>query len=183
MRLIANTAALNALKLSSKFNVLSAYEDLEMGKQAKKTFEYLAKHLGADAELNHQMWKFDVLTVPRLREMASQDAANASIIIVASRTGHLPAEVKWWLEIALEGDSKCVALVALVNTPAEFDSARGYLAELARENGLDFFAQPELQPDFGSNLSVDRLHQAEKTFLMLPDPRQVSGYMHFGLNE
>src|SRR5262245_36325675 len=115
--------------LSSKFNVLSAYEDFEMGKQATKTFEYLARHLGDEAQLKHLMWKFDVLTIPKLREIAVKDATDASILIVSSRNGTLPAEVKWWLEQSLSGDSKAVALVALVDAPPEFDTVRAYLAE------------------------------------------------------
>ena len=171
------------VEFSSKFDVLSAYEDFEMGKQAEKTFEYLVRHLGSETEVNHQMWRFDVLAVPKLREIAIADGSNASIIVIASRNGNLPSEVKWWLEQVIESDSKAAALVALVGAPAKFDTVRVYLAELAYENGLDYFSQPEIPTGFSGNLSTDRIHKAEKSFLKPPDTRQTSGYLHWGLNE
>ena len=171
------------MKFSLKFNVLSAYEDFEMGRQAEKTFEHLVRHFGSEGEASHQMWRFDVLAVPKLREIAIADGSNASIIVIASRNGNLPSEVKWWLEQVIESDSDAAALVALVGAPAEFDTARVYLAELAHENGLDFFSHPEISTSFSRNLSTGQIHKAEKSFFKLPDTRQTSGYMHWGLNE
>lgn len=172
------------LKDRSKFSVLIAYENFDTGKHARKTFEYIAKQLGGEFEINEQMWRFDVLSIPKVREIAIADAAKADIIIISSHGGNLPVEVKWWLEQTLEtNDCKVVALIALIDSQSEVDSTRAYLAELARENGLDFFAQPEMHEIPQGDLSVDRVHQAETTYFVLPESRQTPGYLHWGLNE
>ena len=48
---------------SPVFNVVIAYEDFETGKQAKKTYDFLAQNLGSDCHFTNQMWKFDVLGI------------------------------------------------------------------------------------------------------------------------
>src|SRR5262245_57788797 len=77
------------------FNVVIAYEDFETGKNAKKTYDFLVEHLGHECEFSNQMWKFDVLALPKLKEMAARDAADADIIIISAHgTSELPPEVK-----------------------------------------------------------------------------------------
>ena len=81
------------------FNVVIAYEDFETGKNAKKTYDFLVEHLGHECEFNNQMWKFDVLALPKLKEIAARDAAEADIIIIAAHgTCELPSEVKSWID-------------------------------------------------------------------------------------
>src|SRR5579862_6505421 len=83
---------------SNALNVVIAYEDLETGKRAMKTYDYLVEHLGDQCLFTNQMWKFDVLAVPKLRDIAAKDAVAADIIIVAAHEGNeLPAEVKAWI--------------------------------------------------------------------------------------
>ena len=71
------------LEANPMFNVVIAYEDFETGKRAKKTYDFLVENLGHDARFSNQMWKFDVLTIPKLREMAAKDATAADIIIIS----------------------------------------------------------------------------------------------------
>src|ERR1700730_16057878 len=79
------------------FNVVIAYEDFATGKQAKKTYDLLTENLGHDCQFNNQMWKFDVLGIPKLREMAAKDAVTADVIIISCRGGgHLPNPIKNW---------------------------------------------------------------------------------------
>src|SRR3954467_9795368 len=81
-------------------NVVIAYEDLETGKRAMKTYEYMVQQLGDQCLFANQMWKFDVLAVPKLKEIAAKDAAAAEIIIVSAHEGNeLPAQVKGWIEL------------------------------------------------------------------------------------
>ena len=49
--------------LNSALNVVIAYEDLETGKRAMKTYEYMVQQLGEQCLFANQMWKFDVLAV------------------------------------------------------------------------------------------------------------------------
>src|SRR5437867_8328337 len=66
-------------------NIVIAYEDFETGKQAKKTCDFLAQNLSDHCQVSNQMWKFDVLGIPKLREMAATDAAQADVVIKIGR--------------------------------------------------------------------------------------------------
>ena len=55
-----------------EFSVVIVYEDFETGKDAKRTFDFLGEHLKDECHFTNQMWKFDVLNIPKLREMAAK---------------------------------------------------------------------------------------------------------------
>ena len=137
----------NDLDLSPCFDVVIAYEDFETGKHAKRTYDFLTEHLHHECTFTNQMWKFDVLAMPNLRQMAAQDAAQADIIIISCHGATaLPAEVKAWIELWINEDSHPVALVALfdenlTDTP-ETQTMRSYLEQVAQRGMMEFFAQP-----------------------------------------
>ncbi len=123
------------------FNVVIAYENFETGKQAKRTYDFLTLNLGRDYRLTNQMWKFDVLSIPKLREIAANDAAAADIVIIACRGDDLPEQVKAWLESWLERAQNVLALVGLfASQDARSRNTCSYLAELARLHHLQFFS-------------------------------------------
>ena len=133
------------------FNVLIAYEDFEAGKHARKTYDFLAGNLGRGCQFTNQMWKFDVLNIPKLRDMAARDAVLADIVIISSHGGEeLPGPVRAWMESWLAQKGNPVALVALFDCPHEESPKTGpirtYLADAARKAGIDFFAQPDDWP-------------------------------------
>ncbi len=139
------------------FNVMIVYEDFESGKHAKRTYDVLAENLGKDCKCSNQMWKFDLLTVPKLREIAAKDAGSADIVLLSVRGPHdLPAEVKSWLTLWLSTPSRAVALVALFD-PSEQNKERwlaicSFLSELAKTAGLEFFAQPDNEAPVADSL-------------------------------
>src|SRR6516164_5216622 len=101
-------------EINPALNVVIAYEDLETGKRAMKTYDYLVEHLGDQCLFANQMWKFDVLAVAKLKEIAARDAAGADIIIVSAHEGNeLPREVKSWVELWLGYKTRASALVGL----------------------------------------------------------------------
>jgi len=130
------------------FNVLIAYEDFDTGKNAKRTYDFLVEHLGDDCTFSSQMWKFDVLALPKLKEMAAHDAAEADIIIVSAHgTNDVPAEVKSWIEEWLGQKPHAIALVGLFDPDAYLRNLpRSYLADVAKRGGMEFFAQPGFWP-------------------------------------
>lgn len=132
------------------FNVLIAYEDFETGKHAKKTYDFLHENLRRECALTNQMWKFDVLGIPKLREIAVRDAVAADIIIISCHGEELPEHVRKWIESWLMEGTHALALVALferadasISTPF---STRSYLGDVARRGGMEFFAQPDEWP-------------------------------------
>ena len=141
--------------LSPTFNVVTAYEDFETGKHAKKTYDYLVENLGLDVGFSNQMWKFDVLSIPKLREIAARDAVAADVILVSSHGGSdLPPQVRAWIDSWVSQKSNAIALVALFDRDVEESApVRSYLAEIARQAQLGFFAQPDDWP--GSHCQPD----------------------------
>lgn len=139
------------LEFNPPFNVVIAYEDFETGKQAKKTYDFLIENLGRECQFINQMWKFDVLSIPKLREIALKDAATADIVIVSCHDGELPAQVKSWIDGWLAEGVRPLALVALIDQPTEDNAqsfaTRAYLAEIAKRGQMEFFAQSDHRAD------------------------------------
>lgn len=136
------------LETNPTFKVVIAYEDFETGKHAKRTYDFLVENLGRECQLSNEMWKFEVLRIPKLREMAAKDATHADILLISSHGGRdLPDEVKHWLECWLQAPGEPLAVVALFDRPREQTLAvRAYLADVARRANTAFFAQPDDWP-------------------------------------
>ncbi len=167
------------------FNVVIAYEDFETGKHGKKTYDFLVENLEEECRFNNQMWKFDVLSVPKLRDIAAKEAAAADIIMVS---GHgkfdLPKEVKAWLELWISQKRRTIALVGLFDREDYTDNpARSYLAGVAQRAHIDFFSQPGLWPK-EEDAAFESWEQNSKSLSALvgltQHDRDVS---HWGINE
>jgi hypothetical protein len=135
------------LEAKPTFNVAIIYENFAAGKHAKETYDVLTQNLEDECRFSHQMWNFDVLGNPKLREMAASDAAQADIIIVSfDSENKLPASLKAWIEQWLGREINAIALVALFATPHEASkqsqATHEYLAEVARRGEMELFAQP-----------------------------------------
>ncbi len=172
---------------NSALNVVIAYEDLETGKRAMKTYEYMVQQLGEDCLFANQMWKFDVLAVPKLKDIAAKDAAAAEIIIISAHGGRdLPAEVKSWIEMWLGYKTEASALVALFDGDTEFNPARAYLEDIASRAQIEFFCQPSIRLGSAQTRSTTTLAhpRSEKTFAFLTTATQeVPSFPHWGINE
>jgi len=172
------------------FNVVIAYEDFESGKQAMKTYDFLAQNLGAECHLTNQMWKFDVLSIGKLREVAVKDAALADIIILACRGDVLPAYVKDWIESWVEQTGHPLALVALLGnsqTLGSIGAVHNYLASIAQQAGMEFFARAEnrTSPSEGDRFPFQRrFNTDEHTLSMLAGSAHGRSTMpRWGINE
>ena len=183
------------LEADSTFTVVIAYEDFETGKQAKKTCDYLAERMEDECQVQQQMWKFDVLGVTKLREMAADDAAAADIIIVSAHgTNELPPEVKAWIELWVPQPKKSIALVALLDTVIDGNNnpVRNYLADVARRAALEFFSQPgtwpaslQIQPTVTrTGAAAGDLGADERTISTLANLAEPDvAATHWGINE
>lgn len=172
---------------SSALNVVIVYEDLETGKRAIKTYDYLVENLGDQCLFANQMWKFDVLAVSKLREIAAKDAAVADIIIIAAHEGNpLPPEVKAWIEKWLSFKTRASALVGLFGSESIDNPVRDYLAGVAKRAMIEFFCQPGIWP--GPTNKHDPLGLAsgrnDKTFSLLANVmKEEPAASHWGINE
>ncbi|MGO9200460.1 MAG: hypothetical protein ACLQM8_07960 [Limisphaerales bacterium] len=195
MQSLSTSAVLGASDLDAhpSFNVVIAYEDFDTGKHARKTYDFLVENLGQECQFANQMWKFDVLRIPALREMAANDATLADVIIISCHGGdELPGSVKAWIESWLAQKVNPIALVALFDCPPEeFPKTQGirtYLANAARKGGIEFFAQPDEWPDRrnGDGLLPFRhdpgLHGRTMSTLA-GVAQQDPGFLRWGINE
>jgi len=174
-------------EFNSALNVVIAYEDLDTGKRAMKTYEFMVQQLGDQCIFANQMWKFDVLAVPKLKEMAAKDAAAAEIIIISAHEGReLPPAVKAWIETWVGYKTQATALVALLGDEAGDNPVRTYLAEVARRAKIEFFCQPGIWPDASERQPAATHAQPrnEQTFAFLANATQeVPAFLHWGINE
>jgi hypothetical protein len=174
-------------EINSALNVVIAYEDLDTGKRAMKTYEYLVKQLGGECLFANQMWKFDVLAVPKLKEIAAKDAAAAEIIIVSAHEGReLPGAVKAWIDLWVSYKTEARALVGLFDGDTAGRPARSYLAEIARRAKIEFFCQPGIWPGSKITRSTNTLKQPwnNNTLAFIATATQeVPSFPHWGINE
>jgi hypothetical protein len=138
-------------KVVPTFRVVNVYEDFTAAAQAKRAYDFLVANLTHEWRVTSQMWKFDLLCIPELRELAAEDAALADLIIVSCHgDGELSADVRAWIEMWLGYKADAVALVALLDCPpgqAEHAQAtRAYLERVAQRAHLEFFVWPEGLP-------------------------------------
>ncbi len=163
-------------------NVVIAYEDFETGKQAKNTYDHLVDQLGEEFRFNNQMWKFDVLTVPKLKEMAAKDAAAADVIIIAAHgKSDLPREVKSWLEMAFAEGIHALGLVALFDHDVQESPAQTYLASIAESAHLAFFSSPGDLNKTETGLGGSRT--GSDTWSFLTDGLEDRNVSRWGINE
>jgi hypothetical protein len=169
---------------NSQFNVVIAYEDFETGKRAMKTYEYLLENLGHECRFNNQMWKFDVLSVSKLRDMAARDAATADLVIVSAHgANELPADVKKWIELWLLERKNTIALVGLFDPGAGENPVLSYLTNVAQSGQIEFFSQPGLWPGRAQGTS-EEWERNDRTFSVIADVVQrESSLSHWGINE
>jgi hypothetical protein len=169
------------------FNVLIVYEDFETGKHAKRTYDYLAENLGNECQLTNQMWKFDALSIPKLREIAVRDATMADIIIISSHGDPPPECVTSWIESWLMEGAEALALVALFDRPASLSSVselKAYFSSVAKRGEMEFFAQPDEWP--GNDLEEPSflLKRGEPaTFSTLAEAGSRESMPRWGINE
>lgn len=174
------------------FNVVIAYENFESGKQAKATYDFLVENLGTNCKFSSQMWKFDVLGIPKLREMAAKDAAAADIVILACKgSNRLPIEVKAWIELWLAEKNNSIALVALFEAPEgnleQLEATREYLSSVAKRGQMEFFMQPHeltVNPKTESGAWQRQISPLDEEALSkLSGIAQDSSFPRWGINE
>lgn len=173
-------------------NVVIIYEDFAAGKHAQETYDFLVNQLGQDFDFTNQMWKFDVLDIPKMRELAVRDTAASDLVLVSTHgAGELPEGARRWLDEWAQNKGSAKALVALVDRPenlfGEAVSIRSCLHEAAKRAGVDFFGQPDELPGLEDDFSAEQIHdRAEQTSLLLSDfihQAATADDTHWGINE
>ncbi len=84
---------------SAPFRICVAYEDFGSGLRAKAASQRLTAGLKPQFAVVSDIWKFEMLRRPQLRDLAAAAATRANLVIIsANRAGGLPTHVKTWLK-------------------------------------------------------------------------------------
>jgi hypothetical protein len=129
------------------FEIVVAYEEIAAGKRAKEICDRLQTNLEAFFVFETHLWRFDVLGLPELNNIAVRDAIQARLVIIAiDGRSELPVHLKSWMEIwvALR-PVQPGALVLVVEPPPgcgviQCHSERHYLERIAQRARMRFFA-------------------------------------------
>ena len=190
-RFSQSTAGLLSLEHPQSINVVIVYEDYATGLRAKRLHDNLCRQLEPECEVNQSMWKFDVLSSPRLGAVAAEEATEADLILVSMHgDGELPREVKDWLETwAAEKTGQNSALVALFDEVEEdesqVDTIQRYLRQIARRGGMSFFADPAASPEWEAGFTPERteLDGADMAPVWVDAISYEPASRHWGINE
>jgi hypothetical protein len=133
--------------VGSVFHILMVYEDSLAGKRAMDACQVLMSQLEGEVELRSSMWTFHTLRNPKLSRIATEDAIEADVIIIATgRNSELPGDVRKWIELWVpQKQGQTAALVAMTDFTGG-DSARSsvthvFLKGAAATAGIDFLSQ------------------------------------------
>jgi hypothetical protein len=128
-----------------KFNVAIIYEDSAAGKRAKHFYDRVIRELLNECDFRVELWNFQLLTVPELRDSAAKPAAQADFVILSMhRNAQLSVRTRDGIErwSGLITDNRS-ALVVLLDRPGRkrgaVASTLDYLRKVADRKGISFY--------------------------------------------
>lgn len=126
------------------FKVVIACENSITGVRALELYQRLSHRLADNFPLNHTVWRFPALEVPKVRQAASTEAGIADMIVLSIEgESPLPHHVRAWLESCLSSNpEQSRALVVLLGTSAERPETAvtcEYLRTLTASQQTDLF--------------------------------------------
>src|ERR1700736_648691 len=129
----------------SKFKVGVIYEHGPAGRRAKHLVDKLIHELEEECAFSLQLWSFQVLAIPELRESEVESAAQADFVILSlhGKAG-LPVDIREWIEtwskLIIGQGPALIALVDKSTTRCGTNaSALAYLKSVAKRTEVDFF--------------------------------------------
>lgn len=178
----------DSMDAKQALRVVIAYRDLPAGKRAMHVMSGLGKGLGDEIEFQPVPWSFELLADRDWSEVATRDAINADILIVATSSANaLPPAVARWVESTInQKQGTAAAVIALFGSeanPDEVDTSRvDAIQTAARQAGLDFFAPPARH---GFEQTKARIPQGTGMVTPLLDEILQHHYPvpHWGINE
>lgn len=158
------------------------YDDISIAKLAKEKWDFMVNALRHDFQFELRLWKFDALRFPELSDMAVKDAAQAEMIIVATKgVSEFPSEVKGWMEQWLDQKAARTDVAGMLvflcdPPPATIGvfavSQFAYLQRTARKVSMDFIGSATTSK---SQQSAFQLHLAAGTRPWSEDDSRSTG--------
>ena len=126
--------------------VVIIYEDVRTGTRAKLFYDKLIHELRNECVFSLQLWSFQVLAIPDIRESAADSITQADFVILSlhGKAG-LPARMRQWIETwSRQILDRGPALIALVDKSMARSGQNpltlAYLKGVAQTNRVAFFA-------------------------------------------
>ena len=98
------------------------YEDRATGIRARSFYENLVYGLKGTYDLSLDLWRFQVLSIPRIGDSAAQVAAQADVVLLSLHgNAGLPPKIREWVETwsRLVADNKPALVVLADNTSSK----------------------------------------------------------------
>ena len=121
------------------------YEDFLTRRRAKLFYDKLIHELRNECVFSLQLWSFQVLAIPQIRESAADSITQADFVILSLHgKTRLPASVRQWIETwSRQIFDRGSALIALVDKSMARDDQNAltlaYLRGVAQTNRVAFF--------------------------------------------
>ena len=122
------------------------YEDFLTRRRAKLFYDKLIHELRNECVFSLQLWSFQVLAIPEIRESAAESITQADFVILSLHgKTRLPASVRQWIETwSRQIFDRGSALIALVDKSMARSGQNpltlAYLKGVAQTNRVAFFA-------------------------------------------
>ena len=116
-------------------------------------FARLQRSIPRGMDFHCDLWRFDLLDFPSVRDAAVLAGMHAQLIAISANADNgLPITVRQWLEQSFEGRLPgSVALVAMLHSergaPLAATPAHGVLEAIAQRCSIDFLGQTLLEID------------------------------------
>ncbi len=97
----SHTEAKRALDLDDRptFSVVIIYQDPDTGRRAKCFYDKMTHEVGEECDFSLELWNFEMLAIPEMRDSSAQAAAQADFLVLSFRgNAELPAQTRYWIE-------------------------------------------------------------------------------------
>ena len=149
----------------SSINVLIAYNEVSEGRRGMDLFCALRHDVPTKLDLRCDLWRFDLIGLPGVREAAVLAARHAQMIVVATNADvDVPAAVKDWLDQSFTGRAPgSAAMVALLHSRSAgglaLSPSRASLELMAYRRKFQFFVAAAREGKADTTLGVKRVRE------------------------
>jgi hypothetical protein len=178
-------------EVPSTMTAALVYEDLTTGMRARYVLESAALLLPGAPHFSIGMWRFDVLRMVRMREIALK-AASVAVIVLLSGHGSraLPRAVMVWVNRWLEckSDQPCALVVSLDEKSRESASAAQmifWLRAEAKAKDVAVFPRFGATPFLEGDPAIETAHRlSQMRAATLENPKRWPDFhSEWGINE
>lgn len=135
-------------RATERFNVVVAYDDSAAGRRGMELYVRLQRGAPGEMEFHCDLWRFDLLNLPSVRDAAVLAGMHAQLIVISANGDRgLPTGVKQWLEQSLEDRrAGSAALAALLvserGIPLAESPVRSTLEAIAKRRSIEILSDP-----------------------------------------